>query len=465
MKFSTLTSIAAGKVTNAIIKEFGLGSGSTWPGHIALKLNKTFLKDLTNKKNLKIVLIVGTNGKTTTAKLLRHILEKNGLKVFQNDEGANLINGIATSLLRNSTILNNIPYDAAIFEVDENNLPKVLAQINPSAIVFLNLFRDQLDRYGEVHTIASRWQEALKKVSSRTMVLLNADDPEIRYLLKSINGKSRYFSIPNKYLSAKKTSYDTDSTHCPSCGTKLKFSKIAYSHIGKYTCPKCKFTNENLLDGGRGIKGEVDESFPIPLAGTYNVYNTHAAVKTAIEVFNIPSEKIREALKDFKPAFGRQEVLKYKARRFIMLLSKNPAGFNQSISAIKEVYKSNDSRADQDKRRSENAGPHPNILIALNDRIPDGRDVSWIWDVDFEELNDNSATIMVTGDRAYEMGLRLKYSTESQKHSSGVKIFTDSKKAIDELVNATPEGELAFILPTYSAMLELRKILTGREIL
>ncbi len=458
----TLLSFFAGKFTSAVIKEFGLGSGSTWPGHIALQVNPTFIQDFLSSKNLSIILVAGTNGKTTTAKILRHILEKNGLRVFQNEEGANLVNGLATSLIRYASVTGKLRYDVAIFEVDENNLPRILSQMTPRAIVLLNLFRDQLDRYGEVHTIARNWQKALKKLTTDTQLILNADDPEIRYLRKSTTSKTFYFSIPNKYFSKKETTHDTDSTHCPQCGTKLLFSKIAYSHLGKYTCPNCKFTNEN-------IKDKIDESIPVVLAGTYNMYNLQAALKTAREAFDISYKEIGKSLASFTSAFGRQEKITYKNRDFFMILSKNPAGFNQSISVITETTI---PRSDLGTSLKNSVQPQNNtkvrpctVLLALNDRIPDGRDVSWIWDVDFEELVNVAGKIIVTGDRAYDMAVRMKYSLEKDYYNSTVTIFENPKKAINELVQATPEGDTAFILPTYSAMLELRKILTGKEIL
>ncbi|HRN96200.1 MAG TPA: Mur ligase family protein [Candidatus Levybacteria bacterium] len=438
----SLSSLLAGKFTNAVIKEFNLGSGSTWPGHVALKVNPQFLKDFLKNKKLNIVLVVGTNGKTTTSKLLRHILEENGHRVFQNEEGANLVNGITTSIIRNTNKLGRISYDTAIFEVDENNLPHILKQITPTAIVFLNLFRDQLDRYGEVHTIAQKWKKALVTLPKSTTIILNADDPEIRYLEKNIEGKTYYFSIPDTYFSKKEITHDTDSTHCPECGTKLRFSKIAYSHLGKYTCTKCGFTNET-------IKEKIDTFVPTVLSGTYNIYNLQAAIKTAQEIFDLPIEKIHTSLQTFTPAFGRQELIEYKKRNILMLLSKNPAGFNQSLSVI----------ADKDKKST--------VLLALNDRIPDGRDVSWIWDVDTDELITNASRIIITGDRAYDMGLRIKYSfaDQSSKFTDAVIIKEKTNDAINELIKNTKDGETVYILPTYSAMLELRKILTGKEIL
>ncbi len=441
MSLNTKFSLWAGKTILKTIQTLSLGSGSTWPGHIALKLDSHFLSQIRkNNTGLAIILIAGTNGKTTTSKVLRHILEKTGHQVFQNEEGANLINGIATSLIRNSTLSGTIPYDVAIFEVDENNLSSILEQVTPTAIIFLNLFRDQLDRYGEVHSIAERWHKALKTLSPATKIILNADDPEIRNLVKHTKSKVYYFSIPNSLFIKKPLSHDVDSSFCPQCGTQLMFSKIAYSHLGKYRCPSCGFTNQN-------IKQATEYSVTTVLEGKYNMYNVHAAIKTAQEVFNLSREQITNSLQDFSAAFGRQEKIQYKNRNLFLLLSKNPAGLNQSIEVIKDLSNS-----------------QANVLIVLNDRIPDGRDVSWIWDVETDELIADSYQILVSGDRAFDMGLRLKYSS-SLEFSNNVQIVPDLKEAINKLVKATPDKGTAFILPTYSAMLEVRKILTGKEML
>jgi UDP-N-acetylmuramyl tripeptide synthase len=437
----TLFPFLVGKFSNMAIKEFGLGSGSTWPGHIALRINPQFIRQFLLNKNIKIILVVGTNGKTTTSKLLAHMLENNGIHVFQNTEGANMINGLATTFVRNTNLFGKIKGDVAIFEVDENNLPKVLDQITPAAIVFLNLFRDQLDRYGEIHTIAEKWRKALKNVPKSTHIFLNADDPEIRNLVKDVAGKTFYYSIPDTYFKKSKIAQDTDSSHCPQCGTPLTFAKIAYSHLGKYTCKKCTYSNENIALTTDDIKTPS-------LVGTYNIYNVHAAVKTAKEIFNLSTDEITAALKNFIPAFGRQEIISYKKRTILMLLAKNPAGFNQSLSVVT---------------------PDATVLLALNDQIPDGRDVSWIWDIDIETIPDSTKKIIITGDRAYDMGLRLKYTSEIRnqpfKMQDKIHIEVSTKKALDALVKNTREGETAYILPTYSAMLEIRKLLTGKEIL
>jgi len=424
--------IFLGKSVAILSKIFNLGSGSTWPGHIALSLNPNFIKQIVNQNNFKIILIAGTNGKTTTGKLIQTILEKNNKKVFQNESGANLLNGIASSLLLRSSILGKIDYNFAIFEIDENTLPLILNEINnPDFIILLNLFRDQLDRYGEVNTIAKKWADAIRHLLPKTTLILNADDPQITYLglhLKGVNVK--YFGI-NPKNTTEKIQHASDSTYCPNCGHKLIYDIVYFSHLGSWHCNNCRFTHPQ----------KTFTSSPIyPLSGTYNEYNTNAATLLARQI-GIDDKKIYPALQNFKPAFGRQEVLNINGRNVQIFLSKNPTSFNESLKTIANL----------------NAN---NLLLVLNDRIPDGRDVSWIWDVDFEDFSSQFKNITVAGDRTFDLGLRLKYAE--------FKNF-QTKKNLAEATNValekTLKNDTLYILPTYSAMLEVRKILTGKNIL
>jgi len=463
-----------GKTFSKISKLFNLGSGSTWPGHIALSVNKNFIKDLIKKnKNLKIILIAGTNGKTTTSKLIRTILEKNGEKVFQNESGANLLNGIASTLLLHSNRVCMLNYDFAIFEIDENTLSLILKELTPNTIILLDLFRDQLDRYGEVDTIARKWQEALSDLVSRHSresgnplpnLILNADDPQIAYLGLSLSNchserseeshlNVSYFGLNDKSLGKSKSEHAADTIYCPNCGSRLDFEIVYFSHIGIWKCNKCKLERP---------KPDLD-NFPIyPLPGIYNRYNTLAAVLFA-KTNNVNNETIEQSLKQFVPAFGRQEMLEIDNKKVHLFLSKNPTSFNESLRTILELG-------------------GKNILFVLNDRIPDGRDVSWIWDTEIEEIEDKAVNIICSGDRAFDMGLRVKYALETQ--SSNVKTqnqnfrpkadqpLAENLKTIDNLgkaiksgLNSLKDNEILYILPTYSAMLEVRKILTGKKIL
>jgi len=423
--------ILFGKVFVFISSFLNLGSGSTWPGHIALNINKNFLKDTLTKRKFKIILIAGTNGKTTTGKLIQTVLEENGKRVFQNDSGANLVNGIASSVIKNSNIFGNLNFNYAIFEVDENTVPIILQSITADFVVCLNLFRDQLDRYGEINIISDKWKRAFSKLPKNTKLILNADDPQIAFL--GINMKSSYYFGLNEKINNLILQHASDSTYCPLCNTRLSYKTVYFSHLGKWKCESCEYSRPDLY---------ISKLEKYPLSGTYNKYNALGAVLTA-KLLKIDVKLIDKALEKFTPAFGRQEIVKYKNKKVQIFLSKNPASFNQSISTINELKAKH-------------------LLLVLNDRIPDGRDVSWIWDIDFELLIKNFKNIFASGDRAYDMAVRLKYSGNNR---AKIYIYENFKEALEKSIAALPKSEILYVLPTYSAMLDLRKILTGKSIL
>jgi|GEM_PF-171261 len=557
--------ILFGKLFSKLSQLLNLGNGSTWPGHIALTFNKKFIADILQSSNTHVIVIAGTNGKTTTAKLIRTALEANGQSVLQNQSGANLLNGIASTILLNTNALGRLEKDFAIFEIDENNLPLLLKQITPDYLVLLNLFRDQLDRYGEINSIAGKWQQAISVIAKKnpswhsrqvpqspkdtqnqkgllrsfvarndgekTTLILNADDPQIAYLGMKINNKkfsslfegenqgegsqvekseilTCYFGLNQTKNHETSPDHAADSTYCPNCGEKLIYTAITYSHLGNWHCTHCKLTRPTL---------NLSDFLFFPLIGQYNQYNTLAAALT-LQQIGLDKKSIVAAFKDFHPAFGRQEKIIYKNKKIQLFLSKNPTSFNQSFATIQqlarhpqssrhssppaggeEFHRTLDSKTKSlDSCLRGNDIYNANILFILNDRIPDGRDVSWIWDTDLDGL-ENFKRIFIAGDRVYDMGLRIKYKLgkySPRSHVSGkrsrltgeriqnrnndpgqarnkislngiehVKTFENLKTAIDTAVEETPANETLFILPTYSAMLDARKILTGKRIL
>ncbi len=422
-----------GKFISWLSRILGRGHGSTWPGHLALSVDKNIIQELLKQNpQVKIILIAGTNGKTTTGKLLQNILQEDGKKVFLNSSGANLLNGIASALLLRSNLLGKLNDDYAVFEVDENSLPMAVKACKPAYILLLNLFRDQLDRYGEIDSIVQKWKKIADELSENTTLVLNANDPQIAYLGSDLKAKTVYFGLAEK-TKQKSLDHASDSTYCPYCGTKLEYTSIYFSHLGNWACSGCKRKQHNL----------DQSSAPLyPLAGMYNKYNTHAAILTAKQI-GVSEDTIKQALEHFSPAFGRQEKIELNGKNVQIFLSKNPTSFNQSLRTIMEL---------QPKH----------LLFILNDRIPDGRDVSWIWDTDIEKYSYGQVHVMASGDRAFDMAIRLKYSHPAIKH---VDTFPWLEKALPDIITKLPQEETLYILPTYSAMLEARRLLTGKKIL
>ncbi len=426
MNLRTRLAVLLGKLVSYVSTTFRLGAGATWPGEVALRINPRILRILSeNAKH--IILITGTNGKTTTVKMIETILKPTGMRVCRNASGANLDNGLVSAFLTDMKLTQKFRSDYFVFEVDEATLPNILKDMTTEIIVLTNLFRDQLDRYGEVDTVAEKWLIALGAVEHRTNVIVNADDPYLAFIGSKLQVKVKYFGLEDPSLFLSKMQHATDTIYCPNCGTRLTFGGVYYSHLGKWACGNCSFVppKEDITSA----------DFDSPLEGVYNKYNTLAAALVT-ETLGVSRSDIRKALIHFTPAFGRMETVIVDGKRIKILLSKNPTGFNESLRTV---------ALSQDK------GP---VLLVLNDRIPDGRDVSWIWDVDFEEYR-NFPNYFVSGDRGLDMALRLKYAG----------IRTEIIQNIVDALSRVNEHEVLWVLPTYSAMLDVRKTLIGRKVL
>jgi lipid II isoglutaminyl synthase (glutamine-hydrolysing) len=428
--------VSIAKTVTFGVRSLKLGAASVMPGAIARKMEPRLLQLLSQQVKHGVILIAGTNGKTTTSLLLKEILERKGFRVAHNSTGANLENGLVTALMESANVFGGLDVDYAILEVDENIVPKVLAPIQPQAILALNLFRDQLDRYGEVDSISKRWTTAISTNSPNTTVIPNADDPTLSYLGQQLSQKVVYFGLnePEKYLA--EIPHAVDSIYCPKCGHSLDYEGVYLSHLGEFCCPKCGFKRS---------KPDLDSSqWSQILVGLYNKYNTLAAA-TAAKVLGVDEVTIRETIPTFQAAFGRAEELEINGKKIRILLSKNPVGTNETIRVVTE---SNDKTT----------------LLVLNDRVQDGEDVSWIWDVDTEPLVQRGGTLVVSGSRVYDMALRLRYSEASLDSKMTLIVEEDLKMAINKALENTPANETLHILPTYTAMLDIREALTGKKI-
>lgn len=433
--------VAITKTVTALVQKLRLGAGSVLPGEISRRLHPRLLNLLCEQVQQSLILIVGTNGKTTTSLLLRTILEARGAKVTHNATGANLVNGLITALLADTNLLGKLNADYAILEVDENIVPFLVKECQPNIILGLNLFRDQLDRYGEVDTISQKWQDAILPLPEATTVILNADDPTLCHLGKNLPQTVLFFGLnePQLYLDA--IPHAVDSIYCPVCGTSLNYQGVYLSHLGDYHCSNCDFTKAKL-----DINSQEWEQI---LVGVYNKYNTLAASLTA-KTLGVSTTLIKQEIQNFKAAFGRAEELIIKGKKVRILLSKNPVGMNETIRTVNEIKAQGQSET---------------TLLVLNDRAPDGTDVSWIWDVDTEKLVAKGGTIIISGDRVYDMALRIQYSQELLNQTNLNLIIQENlKQAIETALKSTPPQHTLHILPTYSAMLEVRQILTGRKI-
>jgi lipid II isoglutaminyl synthase (glutamine-hydrolysing) len=429
--------VSVAKGVTFVVRSLRLGAASVLPGSIARRITPRLLQLLSQQVKNGVIIIAGTNGKTTTSLLLKTILERQGYRVAHNSTGANLENGLMTALLESTNLVGSLNADYAILEVDENIVPKVLTPLQPRIILCLNLFRDQLDRYGEVDTISKRWTKVISTLPTTTVVIANGDDPTLSYLGQQLPQKVLFFGLtePEQYLEA--IPHAVDSIYCPRCGHSLDYQGVYLSHLGDFTCPSCGFSKSQPALASR--------EWQQILVGLYNKYNTLAAA-TAAKELGIDEASIRDSINNFQAAFGRAEDLEINGKKVRILLSKNPVGTNETIRVVTQ---STDTTT----------------LLVLNDRTPDGTDVSWIWDVDTEKLVERGGTLVVSGDRVYDMALRLRYSEKTAASQLNLIVEADLRQAIATALEHTPANETLHILPTYSAMLEVREVLTGRKIL
>ena len=505
--------VIGGRAAGALSRRLRLGGGTSIAGVVAQRLYPDIISHLSTQLAYGSVLVTGTNGKTTTSGLIAATLSDAGLRVWRNREGSNLMRGVAGALVIRAQPSGNLRRSGqaiSIFEVDEAVVPQIVRAVPLRVAVFTNLFRDQLDRYGEVDSVLARWKQAVSLLPDSTTLILNADDPSIAFLGDAFSGRVVYFGIedPSLDLAAQDMSAERhqviDAHTCPYCGGEYEYSIRYYSHLGHYTCTNCKRTRPQA--SVRAVKVHSDSldrlhvqvetpaqkgEIVIPLAGFYNIYNALAAIAAA-QSLNVAWEPIVSGIEQFKPAFGRGERIQVEGRTLRLLLAKNPTGFNEVLRTL----------------FSDGMSKH--ILFVLNDNIADGRDVSWIWDVDFERILPQIATVAVAGTRAFDLALRLKYAGIAQQAMSIVTsaplraaksasepkararrdrrikagaesrtqlIAPDEKmgginpapttgygtaKALDLALRQTPAGETLFIVPTYTGLLQIRRELDRR---
>ncbi|MBI4137131.1 DUF1727 domain-containing protein, partial [Candidatus Roizmanbacteria bacterium] len=394
MSLRTTAAFTLGKLVGYVSRSLQLGSGITWAGEIALRIDPSIISFIRTHTS-SIILVAGTNGKTTTVSMIKHLLEKKGYTVIHNATGANLRNGIVGTFITHYNNADSSRNCYALFEVDEAELSNIAHLIAPNSLVLLNLFRDQLDRYGEVNSITEKWAAALQRLDPETSLIVNADDPALSYVAeKSGLRYVHFFGISEPSAKAgKHLDVWADSIYCSNCGGKLAYDQQFFSHLGNWDCSKCNRKRKKLEQAGGSI--------PLSLSGKYNQYNAAAAL-LAVKTLNVDVRV--DELADFKPAFGRQEEFTVRNRTIKLFLSKNPTGSNESIRTVLSL------------------NPHPHVLFVLNDRIPDGTDVSWIWDVAVEAIVQSAASVICSGDRVWDMALRLQYAQKFKIQNSKFKI-------------------------------------------
>ena len=440
------------RLAGKLSRRLGRGGGTSLPGKLLLRWRPQAIRELATHLSNGAIVVSATNGKTTTARMIGGCIRAAGYRLVTNPSGANLLSGVATALLAERSAKK--PAQLALFEVDEAALPAVAEQLSPRIVLLMNLFRDQLDRYGELEELVTRWRVMLQGLPPETVVILNADDPAVAALGDAHPGAT-FFGIDDPSTALPGLPHAADSKRCRRCDAPLIYDVVFVGHLGHWRCPDCGWSRPTptiratrvTIDGLLGIDVQVatpqgQVSARVALPGLHNAYNVTAAVAVA-SALGIAPDVVAGALATSEAAFGRAERVTLDGHEALLLLVKNPAGANETIRTVL-------------------LDPEPlDLLVALNDRTADGRDVSWIWDVDFEPLLPRIRHLTVTGDRAYDLALRFRYGGLEPERMT---IEPSLEAAVDRAIVATPPGRPLYMLPTYTAMLDLRSILVARGV-
>src|SRR5437763_3759549 len=435
---------AAARAAGGLSRLAGRGGGTTLPGKLLWKLDPAAIDRLAARLPRGTVLVSATNGKTTTTAMAAEILRPR-LSLATNSSGANLVSGVASTLLRQRDA------ELGLFEADEAALSELAARLQPRALLLCNLFRDQLDRYGELEHVAARWRRAVAALPDATIVV-NGDDPQVGDLATGRPG-SLVFGLDDPRHARAELQHAADSKYCLRCGAPYLYAAAYVGHLGEFRCPNGDHARPALDVAAREIelRGLDGSSFTLTtpagearvdlvLPGLYNVYNAVAAASLACAL-DVPLTETIAGLGRFAAAFGRFERIPVGDRRLLMLLVKNPAGANEAVRTI-----------------TEGSGPRV-AVVALNDAIADGRDASSIWDVDFEPLAAGLDRLIATGSRAAELALRFAYGGLARER---IEVIPSLEAALDRGLELTPPGGELTVLPTYTAMLALRRIIAAR---
>jgi UDP-N-acetylmuramyl tripeptide synthase len=449
--------VAGARCVSGLSRVLGVGGGTAAPGHLASRVDPQALEKLAGRLEQGAVLVAGTNGKTTTARILADILAADGRHVVHNRAGANLVEGILATLTADAPTRGRLGPSIAVLETDEGALPEVLTRVSPTLVVLTNLFRDQLDRFSEVDMILAAWRRALEDLSTETTLVINADDPSLVALTDGLEARRVLFGIEESLYQLDEVPHAAEVISCLRCARPFSYRSIYLGHLGDWRCEHCGTSRPPLDVAGRDVElwsydfqslkvtgAGTDTRFEVGLPGLYNSYNVVAAI-AAGRTLGVPGAVAKTSLSHYRGAFGRAERVVYRGRSLMIMLVKNPVGCNEVLRTISGV---------------DRAFASP-MLLCLNDQASDGRDVSWIWDVDYEQLASSPTDLYCAGTRWADMCNRLYYAGVQPEriHPLGA----DLGLAVDSFAAALPEKGSGFILPTYSAMLAIRHDLSRRD--
>jgi UDP-N-acetylmuramyl tripeptide synthase len=446
LTFRTFLALSAGKAAARAAQLAGRGGGTSITGMVARKVDPHILRKIVLERGEPVVAITGSNGKTTTARFTAALLRGEGVAVSHNSAGANLVQGVTSLAVRSADLRGRLPGGVLVAEVDEGALPKVVPELAPRALLVTDLFRDQLDRFGEIYAVADAIESVAAGLPAESALIVNADDPMVATLAAGREGRRLTFGLALDH-STDRITRAADTIRCPRCRADLVYAQIYLSHMGDWRCPACKMRRPKLdvavaslevmgLDRTRfTVKTPSGKlAIEIPQSGTHIAYNAAAAIAIALGL-GVPLEHATASLESVGPAFGRLEKIEADGRTIILAFAKNPTSYNTTLRAL----------ATEDEPRQ--------LLIAASNTLVDGEDFGWLWDVDFESMAPRVERAIVSGTRADELANRLKYAGLSPRKMVAVE---DRAAALDAALHGLPVGGRLVVLSSYTPMLEIR---------
>lgn len=447
--------ISAGKLAGASGRLLRIGGGTSLPGMIARRIDPHVLLHVLGISQARKIVVTGSNGKTTTARLTAALAHAEGLHVAQNRTGSNLLQGVTSVAVSCSNVFGHLNSDILLLEVDEATIPLVVPEVQPDVIVITNIFRDQLDRYGELHAVAQALNTMIERLPASSTVLLNGNDPQVANFGRGARAKRLFFGLKTHDIGTPVPEQAADSIRCIDCGQDLVYEVAYLSHLGLYRCPGCGDTLPKLDIEATAVKLAYSDEKPswvnvrtpvgemqldIPLPGLHNVYNTLAALGAAIAA-NVSLDNAAQAIATTRPAFGRMERIRVGEKTIYLVFVKNPTSFNLMLRLMAE------SPGDK------------HLLLAMSRSVVDGEDFAWLWDVEFEEFADRIVDVVCSGNKPKELAMRLKYADVP---TSRITLLEEREAALDAALQHVESGSALYIMSSYTPTLELRRIMQKR---
>ena len=447
--------ISAGKLAGASGRFFHIGGGTSLPGMIARRIDPNVLKSVVGASKAKKIVITGSNGKTTTARMTAAIADASGHRVSQNRTGSNLLQGVTSVAVNFADMLGRLDSDVLLFEIDEATIPLAVPEIQPDVVLITNIFRDQLDRYGELYAVARALNTMLESLPESATILLNGNDPQVADFGANARAKRLFFGLETMEVGTPVPEQSADIVRCIRCNSDLDY-KVAYmSHLGIYKCPNCGYTLPDLdiavtsvalAENGEGpshIKLRTPQGemkLEIPLPGLHNVYNAAAAIGAAMAA-GFPLDKVQTAMSNIRTAFGRMEKIQAGDKTIFLSFVKNPTSFNLMLRLI-----------------AQHAGKK-HLMLAASHTVVDGEDFAWLWDVDIEEIASDILDAVCSGNKPEELAMRLKYA---EVPTDKITLIQDREAALDAAMRQVEPGGTLYIMSSYTPTQELRRIMQKR---